>query len=231
MRSASRAVASGSTRAGSWVVRARSPPGELAELAVEQLGALGVERGERLVEHEQLGVVQQRPAEREPLHHPTRERGDALGPRLPEPEPLEQHPDPLAPLRHAVEPPVELEVLERGQLAVDQRLVAEVAEPAALGVDVELAARRRGEPATSRSSVVFPEPFGPVTTRNPPRSSSKSSSRSTRRRRSASRAPGPDHAATSSRTKPKKTMLITPFTVKNAASRRRRSPGRTSECS
>src|SRR3954447_22958230 len=34
-------------------------------------------------------------------------------------------------------------------------------------------------PAQSRSSVDFPEPFGPVTTRNPPRSSSKLTSRST----------------------------------------------------
>ena len=52
-------------------------------------------------------------AEREPLQHPARERRGALAPRLPEPEALEQHPDPLAPLRDAVEAAVELEVLER----------------------------------------------------------------------------------------------------------------------
>ena len=42
---------------------------------------------------------------------------------------------------------------------------------------------------------------------------------------------GADHDAASARTKAKKTTLMTPFTVKKAASRRRRSPGRTSECS
>ena len=36
-------------------------------------------------------------------------------------------------------------------------------------------------PATRRSSVVLPEPFGPVTTRKPPRPSSRSSGRSARR--------------------------------------------------
>ena len=70
--------------AGSWVVsRTVAAPASCRELAVEQLGALGVERGERLVEDEQLGVVQQRAAEREPLRHAARVRGDALGARRP----------------------------------------------------------------------------------------------------------------------------------------------------
>ena len=42
---------------------------------------------------------------------------------------------------------------------------------------------------------------------------------------------GADHDAASASTKAKKTTLMTPFTVKKAASSRRRSPGRTSECS
>ena len=154
--------------------RARAAPGrgwrrrrsrfgrELGELAVEQRGALLVERAERLVEDEQLRVVQQRPAEREPLEHAARERVGPLVARVPEPEALEQHPDPLPALGHAVQPAVEVEVLERGQLAVDERLVAEEPDPLARRLDVELAGgRARAARAISRSSVVLPEPFGP----------------------------------------------------------------------
>src|SRR5207247_884177 len=57
----------------------------------------------------------------------------------PEPEALEQHPDPLAPLGHPVEAAIEVEVLDRRQLPVDERLVREIANLAAVGVDLELA--------------------------------------------------------------------------------------------
>src|SRR6185312_1417808 len=40
-----------------------------------------------------------------------------------------------------------------------------------------------------------------------------------------------DHTSTSARTKRKNPTEITPFIVKNAVSSRRKSPGRTSECS
>ena len=86
--------------------------------------------------------MQKRPAEREPLQLPAGERRRPLAPRLPEPEALEQHPDPLAPLGHPVEAPVEVEVLDRRQLAIDERLVREVADLATLGVDLELARGR-----------------------------------------------------------------------------------------
>ena len=66
---------------------------------------------------------------------------------VPQAEALEQHPDPLAPLGHAVQPAVELEVLERRQLAVDERLVAEETDPAAVGLDLE---RPRGRRARAR---------------------------------------------------------------------------------
>ena len=142
---------------------------ELGELAVEQRGPVVVERAVRLVEDEQLGLVQERAAEREPLEHAARERLGALVARVPEAEALEQHPDPLAALGHAVEPAVEVEVLERGQLPVDERLVAEEADRArAVASTRELAGGRHEQPGASRSSVVFPEPFGPVTSRNPP---------------------------------------------------------------
>src|SRR6187200_638634 len=98
------------------------------ELAVEQLGARFVQPAERLVEDQQLRSVQQRAAEREALQLTARELGRALASRVPESEALEQHPDPLAPLGHAVEAAVEVEVLERGQLEVDERFVAEEAD-------------------------------------------------------------------------------------------------------
>src|SRR4051812_8690353 len=84
------------------------------KLTVEQFGARFVQAAERLVEDQQLGLVQERAAEGESLQLAARELGRPLAPRVPEGEALEQHPDPLAPLGHAVEPPVEVEVLERG---------------------------------------------------------------------------------------------------------------------
>jgi hypothetical protein len=96
----------------------------------------------RLVEDEELRVVQQNPAEREPLRHSARERPDAAAPNLPEAEPLQQHADPLTALRHAVEPAVQLEVLERRELPVYERLVREVADAGAVGIDPELALGR-----------------------------------------------------------------------------------------
>ena len=57
--------------------------------------------------------MQERAAEPEPLLHPPGVASGALVTHLPEPVALEQHPDPLAPLRDAVEPAEEVEVLER----------------------------------------------------------------------------------------------------------------------
>src|SRR5205823_3257741 len=81
--------------------------------------------------------------------------------RLPEPEPLEQHADPLAALGDPVEAAVEVEVLERGQLAVDERLVTEEADRGPVGVDVELAAGRRAEPRAEAEERRLPGPVGP----------------------------------------------------------------------
>ena len=90
--------------------------------------------------------MEQRAAEREPLRHAARVRGDAVGARLPEAEALEQHPDALPSLGDPVQPPVQVEVLERGQLAVDERLVPEEADVLARGLDVQLATGRQSEP-------------------------------------------------------------------------------------
>src|SRR5881397_3695912 len=66
-------------------------------------------------------------------------------PRVPEPEALEQHPATLAPFRDAVQPPIQIEVLEGGQLPVDERLVREVADAPALDADLQRATGRGGE--------------------------------------------------------------------------------------
>src|SRR6476646_6076590 len=68
---------------------------------------------------------------------------------VPEPEPLQQHADSLTPLGHAVQTPVELEVLERRQLAVDERLVAEITHLCALGFYVQFAVGRKRETGTN----------------------------------------------------------------------------------
>ncbi len=101
------------------------------QLVLQQVGTLLVESRERLVEEQERGIVEERPAKREPLQHPLRVRARPLVAGFPETEALEQHPGSLAPLGDAVEPAVEVEVLEGGQLAVDERLVGEEADLAA----------------------------------------------------------------------------------------------------
>ena len=71
---------------------------QLVERRVEQRRAGVVERVERLVQDHQLGLVEEHAAEPQPLAHPTGEGRDPLVAHLPEPEALEQHPDPLGPL-------------------------------------------------------------------------------------------------------------------------------------
>ena len=135
--------------------------GERGELCVEQRSAGLVQARVGLVEEQEVRVVKKRPAEGEPLLHAAREGGDALVPCLPEVEALQQHPDPLAPLGHAVEAAVEVEVLERRQLPVDERLVRQVAEAAAVDVDLELAGgRARAGPRRGRAASTSPSRWG-----------------------------------------------------------------------
>ena len=158
--SARRSVANGSRRAGSCVEASTVCAAQLCELGVEQLRALCVERRVRLVEHEERRLVQQHAAEREPLRHAARVRGDALAARLPEAEALEQHPDSLATLGDAVEAAVEVEVLERRELAVDQRVVPEEAEPGARDADLQLSLGRQGEAGADAQQRRLPRAVG-----------------------------------------------------------------------
>src|SRR5262249_27368639 len=172
-----------------------------------------VEAAVRLVEDEQIRLVEQHAAQRKPLRHAAGEGADPLPPGLPQPEALEQHPDALAPLGHAVEAPVEIEVLERRQLPVEQRVVTEEAEPRALRVDLEGSAggraqsgaepekRRLSRPVRARDQQEAPvrdievEPLDHALRPVPPRQVAR-----------------PDHSE-SSRTKAKKTRLMTPLTA------------------
>ena len=176
--------------------------------------------------------MEQRPAEREPLSHSARVRRHPLVPRVPEAEALEQHADPLPPLRHAVQPAEEVEVLEPGQLPVDERLVREKADASAVDLDLE---RARGRRRQAREHAQQRRLAGPVRAGHEQESVPREVEIDAREDPPAPvallQAPRADHAATSSATKAMKTMLITPFTVKNAAFRRRRSPGRTIACS
>ena len=94
--------------------RRRSLAGQRLELAIEQRRSSLVRARVRLVEHEQLGVVEQRPAERRAA---ASSRGSSVETRSLRAshrrEALEKHADPLASLRHAVEAAEEVEVLEQ----------------------------------------------------------------------------------------------------------------------
>ena len=170
MPSPAAAVARCSTRPGSCVATMSARLGLLLERAVEQLGAVRVERVERLVEHEQRRVVQQHAAEREPLLHPARERRDALVAHLPEAEALEQHPDPLARGR-ARGRAGRRGAGSRAASARGRRAArARGSRPRRAVGQLELA--RRSAPRARRARAAAstcPAPFGPVTSRKPPR--------------------------------------------------------------
>src|SRR5436190_4523058 len=204
----------------------------LAELTVEQLCALLVEAAVRLVEQQQARLVQKRPAEREPLQHPARERARTRVTRVPQTEPLQQHADALPPLRHAVEPAVQVEILERRQLSVDERLVCQIADAAALDLHFELAARRRGQAGKETEQrrlarAVWSRDEQEVVGCDVERDTAQDPLVAVALLERACL----DHVAASASTKPKNTTLISPLTEKNAASSRLRSSGRMSECS
>ena len=127
--SASVVVASGAMRAGSWVetrnVRSCSSSASCASSSSAPCASSAVYGSSST---SSAGLVQEHAAEREPLRHAARVRRDAIVAHVPQPVALEQHADPLAPFGDAVEAAVEIEVLERRELAVDERLVAEVAD-------------------------------------------------------------------------------------------------------
>jgi hypothetical protein len=85
----------------------------------ERVDPRGVEASVRLVEQQQVGVVQQRPRERQPLLLPARQRAHSLLRPPLHPDDRQHLGDPLVGVRHVVEPCVEAEVLPAGQLVVE----------------------------------------------------------------------------------------------------------------
>ena len=102
--------------------------GGAADQRLEPAGRVGVEVGARLVEQQQLGLVQHGPRHRQPLHHAARELAHRVVGAALHAHRLEQLVDPRR--RHVVQARVVAQVLAPAQVAVEQRLVTEVAHPA-----------------------------------------------------------------------------------------------------
>ena len=102
----------------------------------------------------------------------------------------------------------------------------------AVRVHLQLACRRRGQPCAEPQQRRFPGAVGPGDDEEAAAGQFEVDPLEHALvpvpLRKAARA---DHEATSRRTKTKNTMLITPFSVKNAVFRRLRSPGETIACS
>ena len=108
-----------------------------------------VEAAERLVEEHDARLVQQRPRDRQALHHPPAEGPDACRARSASPTASSARAAAAAPDRgSAVEPPVEVQVLGRRQPVVQQGVVRD--EPD-LGDGARRRARDCGTPPRSTS--------------------------------------------------------------------------------
>ena len=210
----------------------RSLPRQGGQLGVEKLLPFAVEARIRLVEQEQLGLVQKRAAEREPLLHAAGEGPYPLAAGIPEPVPLQQHADALAALGDVVETPVEVEVLERAQLPIDEWLVSQIADLTPIDGDLELTpgghqeARTEGKERRLARSVRAGDQQD-VALRDVEVEVAEHALRPEAPAEAARR----DHTTTSASTNRKNVTLMTPFIVKKAMSRRLVSRGETSECS
>ena len=155
--------------------------------------ALRVERADRLVEDEQLGLVEHGLGDAEPLAHPAGVRPDPpfggvaeAGPRERRRDPRPQAPTP----DQAGQSADQLEQLAALHPAVEPRVLVEVADAAA-GRRAGRRGRRsrrptptpllaRARPVRIRIVVVLPAPFGPSRPKTEPRGTSRSSESSAR---------------------------------------------------
>ena len=139
-----------------------------------QLGAaLRVEPGGRLVEEEHRRLVHERRGEVEPPAHAAGVRADEAVARVREVEPLEQlvgaRPDLV--VGDVGEPADEPQVLRRGEVLVDRRVLTRRARSSArtrIGCSVTSYPSTRARPpsgcssvVSTRTAVVLPAPFGP----------------------------------------------------------------------
>ena len=121
--------------------------GETVQLVPELAPRLRIDAGGRLVEEQQLRLVEQTRGEREPLLPAARQRTGELSRARGEAEPLEPFADPRLAVAHRVDPGDELEVLGDREVLVQAELLRHVPDaPLDLGrggADVE-AERRAG---------------------------------------------------------------------------------------
>ena len=142
--------------------------GQRAQQLADLDDAGGVERVGRLVEDEQLGTVQQRPGEGEPLLVAEREHLGAPVGEPAEPQQLDDLGDRRA--RRPREAALDVEILAHGQVGVGGRGLDEVADAGKGAVrtrlhahaeHLDVAAGRRMRPSSMRMVVVLPAPFLP----------------------------------------------------------------------
>ena len=108
---------------------------EHAEQRPEEQPGGDVEAGERLVQHQQIGVVHQGRGQEHALPHPLGVDGHRVVAAVPEQEQLQQrgHLVRHDPLRHPAQAPDQRQILDRRQVGVEVRLLGHVADPAPVG--------------------------------------------------------------------------------------------------
>ena len=103
-----------------------------AEIGPDALAGLGVEPDRRLVEQQDLGIVDQRPGDLEPALHARGQRPHRLVGPVGQLDQRQHFLDALPPqlARHAEHQPVQVEVLANRQPVVEARLLEDDAETA-----------------------------------------------------------------------------------------------------
>src|SRR5947209_4043731 len=103
---------------------------KLVEVLPDRSPGLGVQADGRLVEEQHPGRVEQAPGDLEPSLHPARERLHVLVPTVPQPDELQDlaHADLQLVGWDAVQLAVEAEVLGRGEVAVEGRVLEDEAD-------------------------------------------------------------------------------------------------------
>ena len=109
----------------------RHPPrGERVQLLPEVAPRLGVDSGRRLVEEQQLRVVQQARGKRQALLPAARERAGELVPTLRQSEVRERLLDLLLPVGHAIHACDEAQVLANGEILPERKALRHIADVA-----------------------------------------------------------------------------------------------------
>ena len=160
-----------STRSSWWLENSTVAPGgrHLREQFGHGAHGDGIEPGERLVEHEQVGLVDQRGDQLHALLVAVRQRVKAVARPPGEAEPLQPRVD--GPAHVPARPPAQLaqvdELLPHPHAGIQAALLRHVAEPCPLRSPIGAPRQRTvpvsssTSPNTARIAVVLPAPFGP----------------------------------------------------------------------